>query len=129
MGQLKREVDAILQSKDVDARFDAIAACVSRHEKRLAIMASIADTHGRQMPLADPLVSALLLDDDGRLTPYVRRCRAGHDAKGRPTTQPDEASSVAAVVASGREEAAALCRATLEVLAAAGRGDVGCPSR
>ena len=129
VGQLKREVDAILQSKDVDARFDAIAACVSRHEKRLAIMASIADTHGRQMPLADPLVSALLLDDDGRLTPYVRRCRAGHDAKGRPTTQPDEASSVAAVVASGREEAAALCRATLEVLAAAGRGDVGCPSR
>ena len=129
VSELKREIGEILGRATTEDKFDAIGTCVSRHEKRLAIMASIADTHGRQMPLADPLVSALLLDDDGRLTPYVRRCRAGHDAKGRPTTQPDEASSVAAVVASGREEAAALCRATLEVLAAAGRGDVGCPSR
>ena len=38
------------------------------------------------MPLADPLVSALLLDDEGRLAPFVHRCRAGHDTKGKPTT-------------------------------------------
>ena len=84
-------------------------------------MSSIAAARGQQMPLADPLVAALLVDDEARLAPYVRRCRAGHDAEGRPTAVADEASAVAAVVASGKAEAEALYRATLEVLAAAVR--------
>ena len=75
------------------------------------------------MPLADPLVSALLLDDEGRLAPFVHRCRAGHDTKGKPTTVPDESSTVAAVTANGAAEADVLFRAALEVLAAALRDD------
>jgi len=86
VSELKREIGEILGRATTEDKFDAIGTCVSRHEKRLAIMASIASTGGQQMPLADPLVSALLLDDEGRLAPFVHRCRAGHDTKGKPTT-------------------------------------------
>ena len=120
---LKREIGEILGRATTEDKFDAIGTCVSRHEKRLAIMASIASTGGQQMPLADPLVSALLLDDEGRLAPFVHRCRAGHDTKGKPTTVPDESSTVAAVTANGAAEADVLFRAALEVLAAALRDD------
>jgi len=118
VGGLKQEISEILSRPAAEDKFSAIGTCVSRHEKRLAIMASIAATRGQQMPLADPLVSALLLDDEGRLAPFVRRCRAGHDTKGKPTTTADESSSVAAVVANGAE-VEALFRTTLEVIAAA----------
>ena len=123
VSELKREIGEILGRATTEDKFDAIGTCVSRHEKRLAIMASIASTGGQQMPLADPLVSALLLDDEGRLAPFVHRCRAGHDTKGKPTTVPDESSTVAAVTANGAAEADVLFRAALEVLAAALRDD------
>ncbi len=121
VGQLKQEIGEILSrpATSPEERFGRIGTCVSRHEKRLAIMASIASTGGQQMPLADPLVTALLLDDEGRLAPFVRRCRAGHDTKGKPTAVADESSTVAAVAAHGAAEAELLYRATLEVIAAA----------
>jgi len=119
VGQLKQEVSEILNRPATEDKFGAIGTCVSRHEKRLAIMASIASTGGQQMPLADPLVSALLLDDEGRLAPFICRCRAGHDTKGKPTTTADESSTVAAVIANGAAEADMLYRTTLEVIAAA----------
>ena len=71
------------------------------------------------MPLADPLVIASLVDDGGALVPYERRCRAGHDAKGRPTFEAADASSVCALVAAEGSEREALYAATIQVLGAA----------
>lgn len=81
-------------------------------------MLSIARNGGLQMPLADPLVSAALLDVGASLAPYERRCRVGHDAKGRPTFEADSGSTVGTLVAEGAARAA-LCVAVVDILARA----------
>ena len=49
---------------------------------------------GQQLPLADPLVAALLLDDKGVLAPFWKRSRCDMNAVGKVTVQPDNSGSM-----------------------------------
>lgn len=85
----------------------------------MAIMLSIVRTDAEQVCHADTLVAAVLLDDEGRLAPYSLPCRAGHDARLRPTFEPEEGSPIATIVATAGAERDALLGASLDVLTGA----------
>ena len=101
------------------AAFRAMEKLAATAEKKAAVLLSIARSGGLQMPLADPVVSAALLDRGALLAPFERRCRAGHDDRGGPTFAADAGSSVAALVAEQGAARAALKQAVLTVLAGA----------
>ena len=87
--------------------------------KKAGMIISISRHNGMQMPLADPLVVASLVDDGGELVPYELLCRAGHDAKGKPTFEPLTSSSVCTLLAQEGSARDALYASTIKVLGAA----------
>ena len=64
-------------------------------------------------------MAAGLVDDGGELVRFERRCRPGHDAKGKPTFEPLPTGSVCGYVAQEGQEREALYAATIKVLGAA----------
>uniref|UniRef100_A0A7S3EWT8 Uncharacterized protein n=1 Tax=Haptolina ericina TaxID=156174 RepID=A0A7S3EWT8_9EUKA len=101
------------------AAFSKVEKLSDNASKKVGMLQSIAHHRGHQLPLADPLVVASLVDDSAALVSFERKCRAGHDASGKPTFQSLSSSSVAVLMAQSVEERARLYLAVLEVLAAA----------
>lgn len=67
-------------------------------EKKAGMISSISRHGGRQMPLADPLVAASLVDDNACMERFECLCNPGHDDKGKPTFEMQPTSSVCAFV-------------------------------
>jgi len=78
-----QEVSAMLEGGSGDA-FSRVGQALEGLDKKVQVMRSITKCEGRQVCHADTLVVALLLDTADALTPYSRRCRASHDAHGKP---------------------------------------------
>ena len=49
--------------------------------KKAGILLEVSKSRGAQLPLADPLVSAVLLDDDGMLFKYCQPSTPSHDPR------------------------------------------------
>ena len=72
-----------------------------RAEKKLGILKDICLHDAMQMPLADPLVVALLLDDEGELTPFLKLCRTTMDAAGKMSVIPDPSGTIHWLISEG----------------------------
>jgi len=96
--------------------FETIEKLADQAEKRAGIMVSIARHKGLQMPLADPLVVAVLVDDNGEMERFQRPCNAGHDAKGKPTFDPMPTSSLCALWTQDASEREELYAITIKIL-------------
>lgn len=71
---------------------------------------------GCQVCHADTLVAAYILDDENTMAQFARRCQAGHDQKFKPTFEPNNSSSVVALVAETGPEREQLACASFVVL-------------
>ena len=99
---------ATQEAGDDDAgAFRAVASILEKADKKMAVLRSIVEHAGLQSPNADPLVVSAILDATGSITRHEVRCRLGH-TKGKLSYEVDDASSVALLVANGKEQQTAL---------------------
>jgi len=125
ISDIGKEMVAAFESTGTDGKADGKAEVFGKVEalsenasKKVMMINSIAKFRGQQLPLADPLVVASLLDTVGTLAPFERKCKAGHDQKGKPTFNPEPHSSVATLFAKSDDQPK-LYAAALAVLASA----------
>ena len=97
-------------------QYGEVEGIVEKADKKVQVMLSIARCQGRQVCHADTLVVACLMDDDGKLTRFTKRCTPGHDAKFKPTFVPEASSSVAALMAEAGDERAELFKASTDIV-------------
>jgi len=109
--------DLVATCEAAEEPFDAVGTMLEGLSKRVAIMSLIAKNQLQQMPLADPLVAAILLDDAGALTQFQVPCRVTVGTDGRPASTPDDMSSVALLLAGASQQE--VISSTLAVLEAA----------
>ena len=81
--------------------FPRLVELAKKAEKKLAVLRDVALHEGMQLPLADPLVSAVLLDSDGTLTPFLRRCTASMNEHGLASVTPDERGAIVWLMSDG----------------------------
>ena len=116
----EREVTGIFDQSDGKAEsavgsFLEVQSAFEKTEKKLEVLRSILRHKGLTSPLGDPLVSACLLDVTGDLAAYEQRCRLGH-SRGKLSRETDASSSVAMLIASGKEQQETLLEAVLAVV-------------
>eukprot|EP00929_Paragymnodinium_shiwhaense_P030615 TRINITY_DN17316_c0_g1_i1.p1 TRINITY_DN17316_c0_g1~~TRINITY_DN17316_c0_g1_i1.p1 ORF type:complete len:432 (+),score=125.36 TRINITY_DN17316_c0_g1_i1:81-1376(+) len=83
------------------ALFGTIRSTYEKNQKSIDILSEIARLAGDQICLADPIVSAVLLDERGELAAYEKRSAVRLSKSGQPTLTPDKSSSVALLHAEG----------------------------
>jgi hypothetical protein len=80
-------------------QYMAAGEVVSKAEKRIKVMNSIAKCCGRQLCHADTLVAACLLDGTPDLAQFIQRSKVDHDQACNPIFIADESSTVGALLA------------------------------
>ena len=87
-----------------DVVHDQLVNLAEKAEKKLGVLKDICRYRRMQLPLADPLVAALLLDDNYVLGQFLKRCRLSTDAAGKVYTQPDNSSHVYWLISADESE-------------------------
>jgi len=102
-----------------DFMFNEVANSYNKSTHTLAILGEIARLKGREICLADPLIAAILLDDDGALAKFVRPCSLRFGKSGRIHTDTSEAAAQSKVglLTAGEEEREELLKLVCEILA------------
>lgn len=88
----EEDFDETAASKD--NTFSDLVELAKSAEKKIAIFKDICVHEGMQMPLADPLVAAILLDDQGKLGRFLKTCNTKMDAHGKITVTPDASGCI-----------------------------------
>lgn len=115
-----RKIDAmgpklVTACEAAEETFASLDTTLEDLSKKVAIMSLITQNQLQQMPLADPLVAAILLDDAGALTPFQVPCRVTLGTDGRPAYSPEPGGPVALLLA-GTRQPKDIVDATLDVL-------------
>lgn len=76
------------------AVYDKLIQLAMRAQKKLGVLTDVCEHQGLQLPLADPLVAAVLLDDQGTLVPFLRGGTATMDAAGKVTMELNKDSNL-----------------------------------
>merc|ERR1711885_32819 len=98
----KQMLEACATGKsDTTALFGAVHEMYASNQKNVDILAEIARLSGEQICLADPIVSAVLLDEGGQLTRYEKRSAIRLNDRGQPAISPDASSRVVFLHAGG----------------------------
>lgn len=100
-------------------QYAAVRSVVDSASKRLAVMASIVKSEGKQICHADTLVVACLLDDGGQLAPYCVDSRLTHDANHKPQFVAEPGSTLSALLAAAGAPRDDLNKKSFAVLSAA----------
>jgi len=120
IARFEKEVQSAWKLDGAEAQFKQVAEDASWAAKRVAMVESIAQTGGMQMPYADPLVVAVLLDDEARLTDCLRPVAPTIDAgTDKISFAPAPSSSLFVLQPEDKSGKDDLFHASLEVLKAA----------
>ena len=103
----------------LDGMFGKLVGFADKAEKKLGVMKDIGRHKEMQLPLADPLVAALLLDDGHVLERFLKRCRQSADKHGKMCLQTDSTSQIHWLFSSGEAERTELVDRVHNILTAA----------
>ena len=108
--------------------YGKLVETATRVEKKIGVLKDISAHKGLQLPLADPLVAALLLDtetrqhtSEGKLTPFCKPCLCTMNEVGKVSFKQDEKSTVYWLISdqNGHNNRKRLVKMVHEVLEAA----------
>jgi len=85
---------AVISAASDKLAYASLAELTTKVEKKMGVLKDICMHESLQLPLADPLVAAALLDHSGMLNSFWKQCKTNIDMVGKVTVQPDEGSSI-----------------------------------
>ena len=118
---LMRDVTRALQTGGGEPAFADVYRLAEEASKKVTILSQIGRADGLQVCHADTLVACCLLDTEGVLTGFERRCEVSWDDKysGRPLFEAAEASAVCTLWAEDEVQKVELQQQSFRVLQAA----------